>query len=62
MSDKSAERVLVLPSERFHILGVFQGFCPRVADYLPALLDPAHLQYLPRGRAENDPTFVRQRW
>lgn len=55
--DKSAERVLVLPTARFHALGVFQGFCPRVADYLPALLDPAHLCYLARGLAETDPTF-----
>jgi len=55
--DKSAERVLVLPTARFHSLGVFQGFCPHVAEYLPALLDPAHLQYLPRGLAETDPSF-----
>ncbi|MGH7169098.1 MAG: phosphoesterase [Gemmataceae bacterium] len=57
MTDKSAERVLVLPTARFHSLGVFQGFCPRVADHLPALLDPAHLRYLPRGLAETDPSF-----
>ena len=57
MSDKFAEHVLVLPTARFHALGVFQGFCPRIADYLPALLDPAHLQYLPRHRAEDDPNF-----
>lgn len=57
MTDKADERVLVLPASRFHSLGVFQGFCPRVADYLPALLDPAHLQYLPRRLAENDPSF-----
>lgn len=57
MMDKSAEQVLVVPTSRFHALGIFQGFCPRVADYLPALLDPAHLRYLPRGLAENDPSF-----
>ena len=55
--DKSTERVLVLPTARYHALDVFQGFCPRVADYLPALLDPAHLQYLARGLAETDPSF-----
>src|SRR5215469_12430441 len=55
--DKSTERVLVLPTSCFHALGVFQGFCPRVADYLPALLEPAHLRYLSRGLAETDPTF-----
>jgi predicted NUDIX family phosphoesterase len=57
VTDKSTERVLVLPTARFHSLGVFQGFCPRVADYLPTLLDPTHLQYLPRGFAETDPSF-----
>lgn len=55
--DKAAERVLVVPTARFHALGIFQGFCPRVGDYLPALLDPAHLSYLPRSRAETDPSF-----
>jgi predicted NUDIX family phosphoesterase len=55
--DKYTERVLVLPTARFHSLGVFQGFCPRIADYLPALLDPAHLRYLPRSLAETNPTF-----
>jgi len=55
--DKSTERVLVLPTARFHALGVFQGFSPRVGDYLPALLDSSHLRYLPRGQAETDPTF-----
>ena len=57
MTDKSAERVLVLPTARFHSLGIFQGFCPRVGDYLPALLDPAYLQYLPRSVAEIDASF-----
>jgi predicted NUDIX family phosphoesterase len=57
VSDKFAERVLVVPTSRFHALGVFQGFCPRIADYLPAMLDPAHLQYLPRRLAEDDPNF-----
>jgi predicted NUDIX family phosphoesterase len=55
--DKSAERVLVVPTCRFHALGLFQGFCPRIGDHLPALLDPAHLHYLPRSLAETDPSF-----
>jgi predicted NUDIX family phosphoesterase len=57
VTDKSDERVLVVPTARFHALGVFQGFCPRVADYLPALLDPDYLQYLPRRLAETEPSF-----
>ncbi len=55
--DKSAERVLVVPTSRFHALGVFQGFCPRVDAYLSPLLDPDHLRFLPRGSVENDSTY-----
>jgi predicted NUDIX family phosphoesterase len=54
---KSAERVLVVPTARFHAAGLFHGFTSDVARYLPALLDPAHLLYLPRDAAENDPSF-----
>jgi predicted NUDIX family phosphoesterase len=57
MSVKHEERVLVVPTERFRQLGSFQGFCPRVGDYLPALLDPAHLRFLERSAAEGDPAF-----
>ena len=57
MSDKSAERVLVVPTAVFRALGVFQGFCPRVDDYLPGLLDPRHLSYRPRAEVETDPAF-----
>lgn len=57
MSDKSAERVLVVPAALFRQIGDFQGFCPRVQDYLPRLLDPRHLSYRPRAEAENDPTY-----
>jgi predicted NUDIX family phosphoesterase len=57
MSDKSAERVLVIPTAEFHQLGVFQGFRSDITAYLPSLLDPAKLSYLPRGLAEHDPSF-----
>lgn len=57
MSDKAAERVLVIPTALFHEAGVFQGFCPDVAAYLPGLLDPARLSYRPRAEVETDPTF-----
>lgn len=57
MSDSAAERVLVVPTERFHRASVFQGFCSRVDDYLPFLLDSRHLSYRPRGEVETDPTF-----
>jgi predicted NUDIX family phosphoesterase len=57
VTDKAAERVLVVPTEVFHQAGVFQGFCPRVADYLPQLLDPRHLAYRPRAEMEIDPNY-----
>jgi predicted NUDIX family phosphoesterase len=57
MTDPGSERVLVVPTARFHAAGLFHGFTAEVARYLPGLLDPAGLLYLPRGRAENDPSF-----
>jgi predicted NUDIX family phosphoesterase len=57
VSDKAAERVLVVPTAVFHEAGVFQGFSPRVEHYLPRLLDPRHLSYRPRADVETDPTF-----
>ncbi len=57
MADKTAERVLVIPTAVFHDAGVFQGFSPRVDHYLPRLLDPRHFSYRPRERVETDPEF-----
>jgi predicted NUDIX family phosphoesterase len=57
MNDPAAERVLVIPTALFRTVGAFQGFNPRVDDYLPQLLDPAQLSYLPRAEAEVDPTY-----
>jgi predicted NUDIX family phosphoesterase len=51
------ERVLVVPAAVLHEAGIFQGFSPRVEHYLPRLLEPSRLSYLPRSRAETDPTF-----
>lgn len=51
------ERVLVVPTSRFHALGHFQGFSADVARYLPALLDGDDLAYRPRGKMEQDPSF-----
>ena len=55
--DASAERVLVLPAERFASVGAFEGFRPHSADYLAALLDPSHLSFRPRAEVETDPGF-----
>jgi predicted NUDIX family phosphoesterase len=51
------ERVLVVPTSRFHELGHFQGFSADVARYLPALLEGDDLAYRPRGKMEQDPSF-----
>jgi predicted NUDIX family phosphoesterase len=57
VSDKSAERVLVVPTAIFSEAGLFQGFSPRVEHYLSRLLDPRHLSYRARAEAESDPSY-----
>jgi predicted NUDIX family phosphoesterase len=57
MTDFAEERVLVVPTALLTELGAFHGFTADVGRYLPRLLDPAHLRFLPRGEAEEDPTF-----
>lgn len=51
------ENVLVVPTAILHEAGLFQGFTAATARYLPRLLDPAHLRFLPRSAAEDDPSF-----
>lgn len=57
MSQVGAEHVLVVPTEVFHRLGHFQGFCGDVERYWKGLLDPAHTSYRPRSAMEGDPSF-----
>ena len=57
MSDKTSEKVLVVPTTVFHEIGLFQGFCPEVERYLPTLMQPRHLSYRPRAEVETDPSF-----
>lgn len=57
MSEVHSERVLVVPTELFHRLGHFQGFCGEVARYLDELLRPEHVCYRPRNEVEKDPGF-----
>ena len=57
MSLVETERVLVVPTEVFHRLGQFQGFCGEVDRYLSELLDAEHVSYRPRGETEDDPSF-----
>jgi len=49
------ENVLVVPTELFHRLGLFQGFTRDVGRYLPVLLDPANVIFRPRDQVEQDP-------
>lgn len=57
MSDATTERVLVVPTELFHRIGHFQGFCGEVDDYLHTLFLPEHAGYRPRAEVEVDPGF-----
>jgi predicted NUDIX family phosphoesterase len=57
MSIVADERVLVVPTSRFHALGYFQGFSADMHRYLPALLETGDLAYRPRGQMERDPSF-----
>lgn len=57
MSVVAEERVLVVPTSRFHALGYFQGFSADMPRYLPALLEGDDLSYRPRGDMERDPSF-----
>ncbi len=52
----SDEHVLCVPTAVFHKAGLFHGLSDRVDHYLPRLLDPRHLVFLPRAAAESDPT------
>lgn len=51
------EMVLVVPTELFHELGLFQGFSPDVDRYLPGLFECGRMSYRPRGEMECDPSF-----
>lgn len=55
MSLVATEHILVVPTEVFHRLGHFQGFCSDVDRYLTGLLDPRHTSYQPRPQMEQDP-------
>jgi predicted NUDIX family phosphoesterase len=57
MPEVATEHVLVVPTDVFHRLGHFQGFCGDTERYLKGLLDPAHASYRPRPSMEQDPSF-----
>jgi predicted NUDIX family phosphoesterase len=57
VSDSSVERVLVVPTDLFHRLGYFQGFCGEIDRYLGELFNPRHICYRPRPEVERDPSL-----
>ena len=57
MTLTQTEQILVVPTELFHSLGYFQGFCHNIDAYLDALLDPINTKYLPRPEMEVDSQF-----
>jgi predicted NUDIX family phosphoesterase len=57
MSQKTDERVLVVPSAELDRLGRFQGFSPEAERYITALLVPEFMEYRPRSEVEDDPRW-----
>lgn len=51
------EHVLVVPTELFHEIGHFQGFCADVEKYVDPLLGSEQISYRPRDAMEQDPSF-----
>lgn len=51
------EHVLVIPEQRLGELGRFSGFRAFCPDAFKALLSTSHMEFRPRSRVEEDPTF-----
>jgi predicted NUDIX family phosphoesterase len=54
---KQDELVLVVPRALFDSLGAFQGLNFDVGRYLPAFLSRENNSFMPRSKAETDPSF-----
>ena len=57
MAHVESECVLVVPTGRFHGVGLFQGFSSEVEKYLEALCSADHTSYRPRSEVEQDPSY-----
>tara|TARA_B100000676_G_scaffold22027_1_gene19087 strand:- start:593 stop:1213 length:621 start_codon:yes stop_codon:yes gene_type:complete len=57
MTNSEVEHVLVVPTQLFHSLGYFQGFCAEVDRYLKSLFAPDNISYRPRPEMEEDSSF-----
>ena len=51
------ENVLVFPRSLFEQLGIFQWFSADVNRYLPVILEAKNNHFMPRAKAETDPSF-----
>lgn len=51
------EKVLVIPTARFHAAGYFNGFLAANDTYRAAILDPTIFDFRPRYEVETDPSF-----
>ena len=51
------EQILVVPTAVFRRVGYFEGFNPRVEDYIEPLLHCPQVEYRPRPAMEQDPSF-----
>ena len=51
------EQVLVVPTQIFHTLGYFQGFCTDIDRYRDVLLDAKNVQFRSRSEVETDHGF-----
>ena len=47
----------MVPTQIFHELGHFQGFCTDIDRYRDVLLDAKNVQFRPRSKVETDPGF-----
>lgn len=54
---KSEENVLAVSRKLFDQIGAFQGFQPDAGGYLATFLRRENNLFLPRSKAENDPSF-----
>lgn len=55
--NSTEEQILVVPRSLFDRLGSFQGVITNVENYLPELLAPSNTSFMPRSKAEVDPSF-----
>ncbi|HSK08994.1 MAG TPA: hypothetical protein VK911_05415 [Vicinamibacterales bacterium] len=51
------EQVLCIPRALFDEIGAFQGVTTDIAAYIPRILEAQNTVFVPRARAEDDPSF-----